>query len=536
MAYFRPLCVFVAALAFAIVGRAQEPLVPFSDLNGLESSRYFHSTPIEGGYIFYRSTSYIEAEERIDRTFFKVNAEGEVTDSVPLPDDDFAKVVYDIVPIENGGFMVTGHRYLSFELLTEGNENLNEITSSQRRFAAEYDGDLQLVDFHTFDIFPDMDNTLWSTKLSSGHLPYSLSYFPQGNWIIEDTLFSILDYWAITYDNDLEIVAIQPRARLEKLSLDGSGNSEIVQLNENNVQYVFLSCAFTGQHFFVFGAVEGPPPPPGSGALPGVEVGQFDLSGQAVAAYAFDIYVSGGLSTGSMGNFHDGKLFTTYTTQVTVPDLSCPNNRSVMIDIRDAVTFEQVSPRFELPQCGVRPGCKSPFAFHDDGSFSYIARDWQGSTDTTIYLFRYNSEEELLWRRGYILPGHTPIEIYPTEDGQLLLVCMVNASSSYGDVELRLYKVAPGGIISSTTSLGHIQTAPAFHPNPFTDELRLPALPDRPMWVEVFGMDGRPHGRYEAQNGVLQLAHLPAGIYLLRMSDAQSGAPLGVQRVVKAGE
>jgi len=188
-------------------GLAQEPLVPFSNLNGLESSRYFHSTPIEGGYIFYRSTSYIEAEERIDRTFFKVNAEGEVTDSVSLPDDDYAKVVYDIVPIENGGFMVTGHRYLSFELLTEGNENLNEITSSQRRFAAEYDGDLQLVDFHTFDIFPDMDNTLWSTKLSSGHLPYSLSYFPQGNWIIEDTLFSILDYWAITYDLTLRKVS-----------------------------------------------------------------------------------------------------------------------------------------------------------------------------------------------------------------------------------------------------------------------------------------------------------------------------------------
>jgi len=53
--------------------------------------------------------------------------------------------------------------------------------------------------------------------------------------------------------------------------------------------------------------------------------------------------------------------------------------------------------------------------------------------------------------------------------------------------------------------------------------------------VEVFGMDGRPHGRYEAQNGALQLGHLPTGIYLLRMSDAQSGAVLGVQRVVKAG-
>jgi len=503
--------------------------VPFSDLNGLESSSYFHSTPIEGGYIFYRSTSYIEAEERFDQTFFKLNAEGEVTDSVSLPNDDFAYSVYDIIPRENGGFMVTGDRFLSFELLIEGNENLNEITSSQRRFAAEYNEDLQLVDFQTFDIFPDMQNTLWATLLNIGFPPFSYVYSPQENWIVEDTLFSVLEYQWYTFDNDLQITNIGVSSRLEKLNLDGTGNSEIIQLNENDAQYAFLSCVFTGEHFFVFGNLYSPPP------LMGVPVGQFDLSGQIIAGYSFDIYGSGALSTGSMGNFHDGKLFTTYTTQVTVPDLNCPDNRSVMIDIRDANTFEQVSPRFELPQCGVRPGCKSPFAFHDDGSFSYISRDWQGSTDSTIYLFRYSSEEELLWRQGYILPGHVPIEIYPTEDGQLLLVCMVEASSSDEDVELRLYKVAPGGIISSATSLGHIQTPPAFHPNPFTDELRLPAPPARPMRVEVFGMDGRPQGRYEAQNGALQLGHLPAGIYLLRMSDAQSGALLGVQRVVKAG-
>ena len=48
-------------------------------------------------------------------------------------------------------------------------------------------------------------------------------------------------------------------------------------------------------------------------------------------------------------------------------------------------------------------------------------------------------------------------------------------------------------------------------------------------------MDGRPHGRYTTRDGNLQLGHLPAGPYLLRMSDAESGAPLGVQRVVKAG-
>ena len=535
MACFRLLSLLIAAVAFAVVGQGQEPLVPFSNLNGLESSSYFHSTPIEGGYIFYRSTSYLEAEERFDQTFFKLNAEGEITDSVSLPDDDYAYLIGDIIPSENGGFYAVGYRYLSFELLTEANENLNEITSSQRKITAKYDGDLNLVDFQTFDIFPNMQNTLWATILNTGFPPFSEEYSPQENWIVEDTLFSVLGYRWYTFDNDLQITDIGQSSRLEKLSLDGSGNSEIVQLNENNVQYVFLSCAFTGQHFFVFGAVEGPTPPPGSGALPGVEVGQFDLAGQAVAAYGFDIYGSGGLSPSSMGTFHDGKLFTTYLTQITVPDLSCPDNRSVMIDIRDATTFEKLSPRFELPQCGIRPGCKKPFAIHEDDSFSYIAVDRQGSTDTTLYLFRYSSEEELLWRQGYILPGHVPIEIYPTEDGQLLLVCMVEASSSDEDVELRLYKVAPGGIISSATSLGQVQTPPAFHPNPFTDELRLPNPPGQPMRVEVIGINGQPHGHYEAQNGALQLGHLPAGIYLLRMSDAKSGALLGVQRVVKAG-
>ena len=57
----------------------------------------------------------------------------------------------------------------------------------------------------------------------------------------------------------------------------------------------------------------------------------------------------------------------------------------------------------------------------------------------------------------------------------------------------------------------------------------------QPLRVEVFGMDSRPHGRYNTRDGSLQLGHLPSGLYLLRMSDAESGAPLGVQRVVKAG-
>ena len=220
--------------------------MPFSNLNGLEASNYFHSTPVEGGYIFYRFSVYFEAEERFYRTFFKLNAEGEVVDSVSLPDDDYTYSVYDIIPKDNGGFIATGSQHLSFELLTEGNENLNEITSSQRRFAAEYDGDLQLVDFQALDIFPDMENTLWAVTSLRGHLPYSQVYYPQENWIIEDTLFSVLGYWAITYDNDLEIVDIKPYAQLEKLSLDGSGNSERIRLNNNNAQYVFLSCVYTG--------------------------------------------------------------------------------------------------------------------------------------------------------------------------------------------------------------------------------------------------------------------------------------------------
>ena len=74
-----------------------------------------------------------------------------------------------------------------------------------------------------------------------------------------------------------------------------------------------------------------------------------------------------------------------------------------------------------------------------------------------------------------------------------------------------------------------------FHPNPFTEELSLLAPPERPLRVDVFGMDGRAHGSYRAQDGRLQLGHLPGGAYVLRVSDAESGAFWGAQRVVKVG-
>ncbi|MEQ8703956.1 MAG: hypothetical protein RIC19_08540 [Phaeodactylibacter sp.] len=317
--------------------------------------------------------------------------------------------------------------------------------------------------------------------------------------------------------------------QVEKMGLDGTDyGSGLPLLNVGT----FRSSEITDKHIYVFGSV-GASTLPGGGVLNGQQIGRFTLTGgEAEALFTYD-NAGSAFGLGSVGKFHDGKLYTSYIVSEEVPVPGFEGETAV-IDIREADTFAPTTPRFKLPS-PVNPGCKRPFAIFEDGSFSYVGIDRQSGTDTTLYLFRYSSEQELLWRQGYILPGHTPIEIYPTEDGKLLLICLVGESPGAEEVQLRLYNVAPGGIINSATNLGQVQTPPTFHPNPFTDELRLPAPPGRPMRVEVLGMDGRPHGRYEAQNGALQLGHLPAGIYLLRMSDAQSGAPLGVQRVVKAG-
>jgi hypothetical protein len=89
----------------------------------------------------------------------------------------------------------------------------------------------------------------------------------------------------------------------------------------------------------------------------------------------------------------------------------------------------------------------------------------------------------------------------------------------------------------ANVGLKEVELPPAlhFHPNPFTNELSLLAPPERPLRVDVFGMDGRAHGSYRAQEGRLQLGHLPGGAYVLRVSDVRSGAFLGTQQVVKVG-
>ncbi|NBC05794.1 MAG: hypothetical protein GVY26_01215 [Bacteroidetes bacterium] len=428
----------------------------------------------------------------------------------------------------HGGFSAVGIRTLSFELLTEENENLNEITSSQRRFIAEYDASLSLTSLNTFDAFPSIENTLWSQSYISGSSDVAV-YYPGTAKLIGDTIYMAGDYWLSTYNENIDLVNLSRFYQIEKMGLDGTDygfGKPLLNIG------TFRSSEITDEYVYVFGSV-GTSTLPGGGVLNGQQVGRFTLAGgEAEATFVYD-NAGSAFGLGSVSKFHDGKLYISYIVSEEVP-VQGFDGETAVIDIREADTFAPTMPRFKLPS-PVSPACKRPFAIFEDGSFSYVGIDRQSGTDTTLYLFRYSSEQELLWRQGYILPGHTPIEIYPTEDGKLLLVCLFGESPGAEEVELRLYKVAPGGIISSATSLGHIQTPPAFHPNPFTDELRLPNPPDQPMRVEVIGINGQPHGRYEAQNGALQLGHLPAGIYLLRMSDAKSGTLLGVQRVVKAG-
>ena len=389
-----------------------------------------------------------------------------------------------------------------------------------QRILLEFTEDLDIILRQEWpELAPENTSFILST-LTSG-----INSFTRGaRRVSGDTLYAIVPY--------AEGPVAIPETRYEILGLDGQVH---LVRDMKDIDSLFSRTYFTmsDEAFYIFGGMEGAP-------LPGADdfgneglIGKYRLSdGQIEGVSWFTDPFLGQATFGSMGQYHKGKIYcSAYTSnplsEAPYASSGCQEAGTTVIEVRNENL--QFIRGVNLP-CKFKANGGKAFAFSEDGYIFYANSNLESGATS---VFKFDSLLNTLWVQDYAIPY--PYSILLDAEGNLIVNTIDNF---YINPTLRIYRVdaQDGGIINST-DLPLPAASPAFHPNPFTNELRLrlPNPPERPMRVEVFGMDGRPHGRYEAQNGALQLGRLPPGIYLLRMSDAQSGVPLGVQRVVKAG-
>ncbi|NBC05793.1 MAG: hypothetical protein GVY26_01210 [Bacteroidetes bacterium] len=387
-----------------------------------------------------------------------------------------------------------------------------------QRILLEFNEDLDIILRQEWpDLAPENTSFILST-ISSG-----INSFTRGaRRVSGDTLYAIVPY--------AEGPVAIPETRYEILGLDGQVH---LVRDMKDIDSLFSRTYFTmsDEAFYIFGGMDGAP-------LPGADnfgneglIGKYRLSdGQIEGVSWFTDPFLGQATFGSMGQYHEGNMYCSAYTDSPLSEApyaasGCQEAGTTVIEVRDENL--QFIRGVNLP-CKYKTNGGKAFAFSEDGHIFYANTNIESGATS---VFKFDSLLNTVWVQDYAIPF--PYSILLDAEDNLVVNTIDNF---YANPTLRIYRIntEDGGIVNST-DLPLPAAAPAFHPNPFTDELRLPNPPGQPMSVEVIGINGQPHGRYEAQNGALQLGHLPAGIYLLRMSDAKSGALLGVQRVVKAG-
>ena len=462
----------------------------------------FSSLATEDGLIYA-----IHDPSRFEMVFYKIAHDGSVVAEQPLENCCVYGYHGDLFSSE-GRYFFDGYGF--------------HQTEPGQRILLELSKDLDILLQQTWPGVAPENASRISSTISAG-----INSFTRGaRRISGDTLYAIVPY--------SEGPLILPETRYEILGLDGQVHL-VRDMKDTDSLTLRTYFTISDEAFYIFGGMAGTPLPGADNFDPeGNEglIGKYRLSdGQIEGVSWFTDPFLGQATFGSMGQYHEGKIYcSAYTSnplsEAPYASSGCQEAGTTVIEVRNKNL--QFIRGVNLP-CKFKANGGKAFAFSEDGHIFYANSNLESGATS---VFKFDSLLNTVWVQDYAIPY--PYSILLDAEGNLIVNTIDNF---YINPTLRIYRVdaEDGGIINST-DLPLPAASPAFHPNPFTNELRLPNPPDQPMRVEVFGMDGRPHGRYAAQNGALQLGHLPPGIYLLRMSDAQSGALLGVQRVVKAGE
>ncbi len=479
---------FLSTTCFLV---AQSP-PEFSDLSSRTFTQFTSAR-------FAGSIYYCLPSNDGERQIFQVSQGGEVLDSLSLNFDGLIR--NGVVHADDGKLLFIGRSTLPFD-----GTNAIEVWLSQQKNVLELSADLEIISEEFYEVVPIGAGVVVQIANLS-----TVVMLPEAHTVRNDTLWSVMPFLLSDIENN---TILGDQYWFDKVGLDGS----IYQNFEMENVGSYYSAAFADENFYVYGDVGGEVI--GGGIFDTKPVGQYDLNGDLVAAFEYDDQFTAYFGSGSIGQYHEGRLFSAYVAGYATTE-GCPDS-SVVIDVRTP-EFELIQ-RFKLPDCDLWVSGRKPFAFTEDGFTYFTVRNYTGS----VFLYKFDAEMDLVWSQEYDLPQHFPVSLNLTNDGGVILECIESSNT------LRLYKVTgDGDIVSSVKFNQPLEVERYFYPNPFRGEVTL-AGPLPADETDLFATDisEKTYGPLAFNGTHADLGFLPAGQYVLSLR-AENGRILFSQLAVK---
>jgi hypothetical protein len=173
---------------------------------------------------------------------------------------------------------------------------------------------------------------------------------------------------------------------------------------------------------------------------------------------------------------------------------------------------------------------------------SEYADFYLGEMHTEMIVGCFDSTYSLKWKK-ILREGHidsiganfTLLSLHATNDGGVLAMCSrkdstyFNNPATFYESDFFAIKLNGEGVVTSVIQLSKPQLTISAYPNPGTDRLSFLHLPTGRYWIELYSLDGKLHLTSELDNGVINTASLPNGMYIYNLT-SESG------NIVSAGK
>jgi hypothetical protein len=476
--------------------KAQTTLPFFSELSNQPAyTPTFDAIPYKGHlyyYINHRTPSYTEV--------YKIDQSGTIVNTAILTE------AYVLL----GNFLTYNDR-LFFDGYTADYE---EIRAHK---LIEFDENLNIVLEQSWvDILPPLAGfNFWRASNNA-------TFYDRGARMIRnDTLYSIMPY---TIDLFL------PKTHYEVLGLDGSVYLSKDMKSLDSLHF-HTNTTIGPEAFYIFGYMEGPTAPNGenynfeNGGL----MGRFNLqTGVVESTTWFNDSFIGTTNDGSAGQYINGRLFCSAFTgsplQSSYAGSGCPE-KTVVLEVRTP-ELELIN-GFNMPTCGFITNGGRPFVSDNEG-FIYYAN--YNIAENQTYIFKFDSSLNLIWQQTYAILF--PYSILYTENNQIILNCITDLINS-PTLQIHRINAEDGGLVNTTALPIHTAKPLTYFPNPFTETVQTELEQAQHSSLMVFNTAGQLVTEVAAPCTKVNLGHLPAGAYTIKMYDEQTRQLVGQQQVVK---
>ncbi len=496
----RIIFLFILAMSqITVVAQSNTP--QFSELSG-KGSFDFVSIEVADGYVCC-------LREKLENKLYKIDKKGKIVHQKSLNFGNYVR--YGSIVSNGAKVYFHGDRYDTFDGV-----NINAFYQSGRKTVFEIKDDFSFGKENIYNTVPKGAGNM--SGLQTGFIDIM---YQNSAYFYDDTLFMVRFY--MLYDTLTGKPTFQRGLQLEKTHL----NSTYAIAKSLGATFGAYYCAITTpKNIYAYGEMG--KVTDGQILINGGPVGKFDRNGELLKTSSFDNLYSGYFATGSVGQYHNAKLYSSYIRSPFGSTTDC-KGEGTAIDIRDEdFNLEKV---ITVPDCYVIPSGSRPFAF-DANKNIYLQTKGYKNNEDYAKIFKYDAKLTLKWEKR-IEGKLTPIQIIATSDNGILAAC-IELGSDFSQNTLRLYKLNADGDITAVTTLGTINTPKnLFYPNPFQSQLTLKENIEGASEVQLFDINGRIVGIFTLNNNVIEVnSDLPKGTYIAQIKD-EKGKILERQIIVK---